>query len=259
MKNAMRGIHLLLGAMVCSVMMTGAGSAEPTRLAVSVFGKGSKFIGTSMGGAFVVVKDVRTGRILAEGKTEGTTGNTNKIMSAPRNGGVMSDENSARFIAAVDIDEPTYVEISAYGPLAQRQSANTIAITQWIFPGKHIIEGDGILLELPGFVVDVLSPPAHVRMGAAPQSVPIRANVTLMCGCPITPGGIWDANDYEIKAVIKRDGKQTGVLDLQYAGEPSQFSATYQAADPGAYEIIVYAFDSSTGNTGLDSTTFLVN
>lgn len=242
----------------CLALSLGVCSAEPTRVTVHVLSKGAKFVGTSMGGVSVVVREERTGRVLAEGKTAGDTGNTALIMNTPRNTGPISDGQSAGFTAVVNIEEPTYVEISAYGPLAQRQSANSVSITQWLLPGKDIVEGDAILLELPGFVVDILSPPAHANPGPAPQSIPIRANITMMCGCPITPGGLWDADKYEIKALIKKDGRPAGVRDLQYAGEPSQFATQYEATEPGVYEVTVYAFDKTNGNTGLDATTFSV-
>ncbi|MBI5117068.1 hypothetical protein HZA56_11395 [Candidatus Poribacteria bacterium] len=237
-----------------------AAVAVPTQVTVRVLSKGAKFVGTSMGGAFVVIKDMSTGEVLAKGRTEGSTGNTGSIMRTPRTAGepYLSDGDSAKFNATIDVDSPVYVEISAYGPGAQKQSANKVSITQWILPGKDIVVGDAILLELPGFVVDILSPPSHVMFGGVPQSVKIRANVTMMCGCPIEPEGLWDANTYEIKAMLKRDGKDAGTIEMKYAGEKSQFEAGYQVTEPGTYEVTVYAFDPSNGNTGLDKTTFMV-
>lgn len=238
-----------------------AAFAIPTQVTVRVISKGAKFVGTSMGGALVVIKDLSTGEILAKGRTEGSTGNTGLIMRTPRTAGepYLSDGDSAKFTAHMDIDAPIHVEISASGPSAQKQSTNKVSITQWILPGKDIVVGDAILLELPGFAVDILSPPSHVMLGEVPQSVKIRANVTMMCGCPIEPQGLWDANTYEIKTMLKKDGKDAGTIEMKYAGEKSQFEADYQVTEPGTYEVTVYAFDPSNGNTGLDKTTFMVN
>ena len=42
-------------------------AAEPTEITVRVLGKDSKFVGTSMGGARVILRDAETGEILAKG------------------------------------------------------------------------------------------------------------------------------------------------------------------------------------------------
>lgn len=72
------------------------------------------------------------------------------------------------------------------------------------------------------------------------------------------PGGLWDADRYEIKARILRDGRSVGEIPLRYAGTTSQFEGSIDASEPGTYEVQVYAFDPSNGNTGLDRTTFLL-
>ncbi|OAG27278.1 hypothetical protein [Thermodesulfatator autotrophicus] len=155
--------------------------AEPTRIVVRVKTKDAKFLGSSMGGALVTIKNVLTGEILAQGKTVGSTGNTKLIMKTPHQRGVpISDDKAAKFVAEIDIDEPTLIEVSAYGPLAQRQAANKVSATQWVVPGKHIDQGDAFMLELPGLVVDVLDPPAHIKLKGTPQQIALKANVTMM-------------------------------------------------------------------------------
>jgi hypothetical protein len=49
-----------------------------------------------------------------------------------------------------------------------------------VVPGKHITGGDAWMLELPGFVVDVLAPPTHVSLKGVPYTVTLKANVTMM-------------------------------------------------------------------------------
>ena len=248
---------LLFGLLFCSTCPTC--EAIPTTIVVRVKSKDAKFIGSSMGGALVKIKNKDTGEILAIGYTEGTTGNTKTIMSGPiSRGQTISDDASAKFTTTLNIEKPTFVEVSAYGPVAQRQSANSVSLTQWIVPGRHIMMGDALVLEIPGFVVDVLSPPTHLKLNGAPQVVPIRANVTMMCGCPIKPNGIWDANKFDITAILQKDGEKLEEIKLTYSGETSQFSASYTALDSGTYTVLVYAFDESNGNTGLDRTTFLI-
>ena len=233
--------------------------AVPTTIVVRVKSKDAKFIGSSMGGVLVKIKNNDTNETLAVGYTEGTTGDTKRIMNAPiTRGKTISDDKTAKFTTTLEIEEPVFVEISAYGPMAQRQSANRASITQWIIPGKHIVAGDAMVLEIPGFVVDILSPPAHLKFGGSPQNVNIKVNVTMMCGCPIKPNGIWDSNGFEITAILKKEGEKLKEIKLNYAGDSSQFSSSYTALEPGIYDVLVYAFDENNGNTGLDRTTFVI-
>jgi hypothetical protein len=171
---------------------------------------------------------------------------------------VLSTPDAAVWAATLDLDRPRRLKVTARGPGAQRQAQAEVSTTWWVIPGKHVTGGDGILLELPGFAVDVLSPANHSRPGSAPQTVEITANVTMMCGCPITPGGLWDAEKYEIRAVIHKDDEVVEMVPMEYAGTASRFRATWTAAEPGTYRVTVYAFDAANGNAGLDETVFLV-
>jgi hypothetical protein len=254
-RGRVAAIAVLCGVTLASMSAWGV----ETRVTVRVVSKDAKFVGSSMGGARVTIKDADTGELLARGVTAGSTGNTGLLMKEPLTRRTpRSDDNSAKFTATLDIDAPVRVEISADGPLAQRQAAGSASLTQWILPGKDIVAGDAILLELPGFVVDVLAPPAHIRAGAAPLEVPVRVNVTMMCGCPVEPGGLWDSDTFEIRAVVTRDGEAVVEVPLTFAGTTSQFECTVNADKPGTYDVTVYAFDASNGNTGLDRTTFIV-
>lgn len=236
-----------------------AAYAVPTQIEVRVISKGGKFVGTSMGGVQVTLTDADTGELLAKGVTQGTTGNTDIIMKdAHVRGEPVATDDAAVFAAEIDIDEPLRLSVEAFGPLTQRQAAVSASSTQWVVPGKHITGGDGWLLELPGLVVDVLDPPANVKLGEGPQVISLRANVTIMCGCPITPGGLWDADTFEVVALVKRDGEPVARVPLAYAGSPSQFAAEYTADESGSYEAIVYAYQASNGNTGVDRTTWIL-
>ncbi len=253
-KTIVVGVALALAALLAD-----PAAAVPTEVTVRILSKGAKFVGTSMGGVLVTIRDAETGELLARGTAEGSTGDTTRIMKeAHERGAILSTKGAAAFTATLDIATPRLIEVAAFGPLAQRQSANRISATQWIVPGKHVTGGDGLLLVLPGFVVDVLDPPAHLKLTGTPQRVTLRANVTMMCGCPIKPGGLWDADAYEVKALIKRNGASYGEIALAYAGSASQFAGELTLEEPGVYEAIVYAYDPANGNTGLDRVTFIV-
>jgi hypothetical protein len=247
---------LFVSALVLA--LCSAASGEPTRIDVRVISRGAKFVGTSMGGVAIALRDADTGALLAEGVTAGGTGDTARIMQVQqRHHDPVATDDAAVFRATLDLTGPRRIEARAFGPLAQRQAAASVSSTMWVVPGRHVTGGDGWRLELPGFAVDVLAPPAHQRVrGAGP--VPVRANVVMMCGCPIEPDGLWDASRYEVRAIVSRGGVELRELPLAYAGETSQFAAELGGLEPGAYEVLVYAHDPANGNTGLDRTTFLV-
>lgn len=230
--------------------------AQETKVMVRVKAKDAKFIGSSVGGAEVFIKEVESGKILANGITSGGTGNTDLIMKkSHERRKPLSDEETAGFLAKLNLEKPTFVEISAKSPANAKQAHNLSSTQVWVIPGKDIL-GDGIILEAPGFIVDILSPQRH-NIYPTNSSLEIKTNIVMMCGCPITPGGIWNADDYEVKAIIQKDGKKFKELKMDYSGKPNTFSSNLKA-EPGLYEITVYAYDSTTGNTGVDKTNIII-
>jgi hypothetical protein len=246
-------------AVLAVACLPGLAAAEPTHIEVRVLSRGAKFVGTSMGGAEIAIRDADTQELLAQGVTAGSTGDTAKIMQAT--GGrhaPVSTPDAAVFRTTLELEVPRRLEVSAVGPRAQGQAENRVSSTMWVVPGKHVTGGDGWILELPGFAVDVLEPPAHQRLRGAPATVAVRANVVLMCGCPVEPGGLWDADRYEINAVVLRNGAKLREVPMRYAGQTSQFAAELAGLEPGVYEVVVVAHDPANGNTGLDRTTFMI-
>jgi len=223
-----------------------------TRLTVHALAKDAKFIGTSMGGAKVIVRDADSGAILTEGLTSGSTGDTNLLMRQSRERYTsLSTPGTAKFVTSLPISEPKRIRIEVLAPYGKREAMSRVSTEIWLIPGKHI-EGDGIVLEVPGFVIDVLSPQTHASHSG---SVPIKANITMMCGCPTQDGGLWDSSEYEIRAIIKHNGSTTDQVNLSNTSE-STFETTYQPEFAGTYEVIVYAYHPKTGNTGVGKTTF---
>lgn len=252
----MRGLCLLM-----VVLLSTASLAEETRLVVRARARDGKFVGSSMGGAQVVVRDAQTGQVLASGATAGSTGNTQTLMKQPQaRGAALADEGSAKFTATVELAEPRLVTVEVTGPGAQRQAQVTSTTQLWLLPGKHI-EGDGLIVELPGFVVDVMTPQAHEfhkLTGGQKLTLPLRANLVLMCGCPTEPKGLWDSSRYQLEAQVKHNGKPLSSVPLKYAGKTSTYEAELPVQQKGAYEVTVTAFDPVTGNTGVDRTSFVV-
>jgi len=239
-------------------MLGAAAYAEPTEIVVRAISRDAKFIGDSMGGVRITLRDAQSGEVLAEGVTSGGTGDTKRLMETGKRREPLATPEAAGFSATIDIDQPRLVQVEAFGPLGQLQSAITVTSQQWILPGKHVREGNGWMVEMPGFVVDILDPAAASTLKLPNVEMKLRANVVMMCGCPTSPGGMWDASRFQITASIRRDGKALAELPLAFSGTTSQYELSLKPDTPGLYSVTVQAYDANTGNTGVDRTSFTV-
>ena len=243
-----------------------------TQIDVRVIAKDGKYLGNDIGGALVTIHDVQTGELLARGATDGGSGEANLMDVCLPRFAVLPVIDASVFTAKLDLDQPTLIRVTAYGPQAAQQSANTVSQTQWVYPGKNITggaKGGGFLLEIPGLVVQVLNPPTHFLPQTAPEHIEIRANVTMMCGCPIGVGHPpWHPAQFEVMAVINQGTTTVIEVPLEYDpdapyGAPSQFSGKWHvpantSSQPEIYEIVVFAFQQKTGNTGVDRVTVII-
>lgn len=226
--------------------------AEETAITVRVIARNAQYVGDLIDGAFVTITDAASGEVLAQGLTTGNAGNPIRTMRTKRKRGEsMASEGDAKFVATVDIDQPRYLQLTAYGPLDKRFIANRASATQWVVPGKHLNGGDGWVLELPGLLVAPNLAESTVPLSIAANGIGIDAEVMLMCGCPIKPGFYWDPRDYEVVAIVRRGETEVGRYPLSYAGTASDFATQITADLPGVYNITVYAYDSISGNTGV--------
>jgi hypothetical protein len=164
------------------MILTGISWAVPTTITVRAKSKDAKFIGSSMGGALVVIRDAETGEVLAQGLTTGGTGDTQRIMVEPlKRGMTVSDASTAKFEATLDISEPKFITIEVSGPMGHKQSIARSTTQVWIVPGRNI-EGDGVVVEVPGFSIDLLAPQAQetYKLSGKGITVPVRANIVMM-------------------------------------------------------------------------------
>jgi hypothetical protein len=207
----------------------------PTEIVVRVRARGAMFVTTDMG-VKVILSDADTGEVLAQGVTTGTVGGAQDMRAA--------------FRATLPLTGPRRLRVSATGPLSYPHATTEVTSTQWVVPGGHV-RGEGWVLEMPGFIVDLEAAPARVLVGDGPAAAPLRARVVMMCGCPTEPGGRWDADGYEIRAVLHRGATRIGEYPLTYAGEPSTYVGDVPLVRTGHYDLLVYAYDPETGNTGL--------
>jgi hypothetical protein len=247
-------------------------------ITIRVQASNGKFLGDDIGGAQVSIRDALTGKVLAEGMTRGDNGElrtswapgallTTVFMDGktPTAVWLLPGPKTAAFTASLDIVQPTVLEITAYGPLAGLQSAARVTTEQAIAPGQGIRD---VVFKLQGLVVQVMSPPTHAGLPGPQATVTIAANVTMMCGCPIStkpfahfPLPLWRPSEFEVVALVRVVGDRSYTkVPLAYVpGSTSHFSATFTAQQPGDYEATVVAYQASTGNAGLGRVAWTVH
>ena len=74
----------------------------------------------------------------------------------------------------------------------------------------------------------------------------------MLCGCPHTPGGLWDADRIRVAARIYDGDGMIQEAALRYAGEPNLFtgSLSLEGVGEGAH-LVVLAHDADRANFGM--------
>jgi hypothetical protein len=217
---------------------------------VRVVSHDAKIVGSGVGGARVVIRDARAGTVLAEGIQQGGTGDTRALVSDPvvRGEPIYDTPGAAVFAADLVLDQPRVLEFVAEGPLGYEHAMQRVSKTMLVVPGEDIL-GNGLLLELNGFIVELLEPSGDVVSG---RDLTVAARVRHMCGCTLEPGGLWDADRVQVRVRLYRGTSVESEVPLKYAGEPSVFSAVVPGAvlQPGL-RLVVLASDPSRANFGM--------
>lgn len=237
-----------LAAGVAALTIASLAHAEPTPVTVHVISQDGKYIGDSMGGAEIILRDVESGALLARGVTRGSTGNTTQIMETEGRSPLRATPDAAGFETTLDLSKPTLVRLEARGPLSHPASQLRVTAERWLIPGERLDAGNGWTIEMPGLVVALISDPGRPHAGSRLQ---ITAHVQLMCGCPITRGGIWNADDYEVSALVYRKGKLLTQTPLSFESDPGRFAGIIRLGTEGRSELIITAHNRKTGNSGL--------
>ncbi|MCW8193848.1 hypothetical protein F6455_03485 [Proteobacteria bacterium 005FR1] len=243
---------LLLLAMVA----TGASplvQAEKTELKVLVRSNDAKFIGSGVGGLNVTVANAQTGELLASGQIAGATGDTEALMKSGQTRGQSPvSEDAANFRAQFDLKRPTQVLVTATGPLNFEDGAQTITTTLWMVPGKDMVD-PGLVLHMPGLLTDL------EELNRNGRELSLTAEVTMMCGCPITKDGLWDSDNFTTVAQLYRGGELVKEAPLTFTGTTNQFAGSIQAPEAGDYQLVIYSWQQNTGNTGVYDRMVTVN
>ena len=230
---------------LCLTIAATPAVAEPVHVTVRAQSEDAKFIGDHTGGVDVTLRDAANGNVLAHGLIRGGTGDTARIMTQPQvRGAALTDAATAGYDAVIDIARPTLVEVEARGPLGFPAQAITVRSSRWIVPG-HSVTGDGWVLKFSGLLVT----PAAERKPDG--TINVLAVVTMLCGCPIAPGGLWDEGRFSVEAQALDHGKVIATARLAYAGAPSHFSGDLPAFAGHADTLRVVATEAAPVNAGL--------
>ncbi len=171
---------MVAGASVISVPPSFSAEKTTTKIIVRVTSKDAKVIGSGVGGAFVRIKNLETGEVLAQGKQSGGTGETDRIMIRPhRRGEILYETPDAAFFQAeIPLGKPTPVEIYTEAPLGYPHAIQKGSKTLTLIPGKHIL-GDGVIIELNGLIVNTISPSSKDNLKKGKEIV-VRVEVKML-------------------------------------------------------------------------------
>ena len=257
----MRSLLFTLSFLVITLIsFTPMASAEDTDIVITVKSRDAKFIGTEVGGAHVMIKNRLTGDVLADGTTFGHNGSTDTIMAdSTERKATLTNEGSARFHFSIEFWEPIPVTIYATAPMGQQQSTVTVAEDMLLLPGKDYASGNGIMLEIPGFSVNIAEPVPNTKLKHNPETpITIQANVMKLCGSKVEKGSPWDPEDYKVEAHIYKDSLYIASFDLPYADSPGIYGQNLKIPLPGTYRLMVTVFDEKTKESGMDMTTVIL-
>lgn len=241
MKTGTRLIAVIL------VLAAGTTHADDTELTIRARAVDAKFIGSGVGGIDVVISEADTGEVLDRGRITGGTGDTARLMTTPEERGMrLSTEDTAGYRAILDIEEPTRVAIRLRGPLDGGENVHEAEKTVWVLPGRHV-RGDGIVFDMPGLIVDG-------ELASTAEGSRLTANVMMLCGCPLSDGGLWDSNEFEVRARAMNGDALLDTLSLSFTGNTSEFA--WQGRLPeGTDRVVLWAHQTTTGNTGVATIT----
>lgn len=79
-----------------------------------------------------------------------------------------------------------------------------------------------------------------------------------MCGCVIQNDGIWNASNYDVDAIVRKEGVEITKVKLIKTTKDNIFEVKIPVKESGNYELIVTAFDNKAYNTGVNKINFVV-
>jgi hypothetical protein len=212
-------------------------------------------LGRDVGGARVTITDLETKQVLATGIQQGDAGDQNQIMRTPHlmEEPVYSARPAAAFTTALTLQRPTLVEVAAEGPLAYPASMRRAAKTVLLIPGQDLT-GDGIVLHLNGYIVQIEHPKAGEPL-IAKNDVALKASVRTLSGTLVRPHGDWDSRKIRIYGEVVIGERIVQRLQLFYSNDTKTFDSPFfvphDTEAPDGITLRVVVGDSAAGNFSL--------
>jgi hypothetical protein len=245
-----------------------------TNVLVRVQAKGGKFLGPDAGYSQVTLTDVGSETVLAQGIAQGGSGTllgafdsaaTRQQIVTPQFGtqttlwlSATPGQSTAGFSAAIELDAPTMVEFAAEALTDGVPNGHAVRQTMWLTPGADLTAEPGVVLVMPGLIVDILVPATQTLPGT---TLDVSAWVTMMCGCQIDPTLPWVPSEFQVTATVSQiGGAFTTTVPLTF-----QSASTFDTAEPitlpgpGNYQLTVNAVQAAEGNVGSEHMTFTVD
>jgi len=120
-------------------------------------------------------------------------------------------------------------------------------------PGRDVL-GEGVLIELLGFTVELQSPAVGASLVAGTPFT-VVVSVTMLCGCPTEPGGLWNADEIDVIVRVLDGGTEVAFQPLTFAGTRSTYGTELTVSHTGRLELQALALNDDTGNFGMASRT----
>jgi len=235
---------------------------KPTTILVRVVAHGAMVLGREVGGARVTITDLDSKQVLASGIQQGEAGDQNQIMRTPHlmEEPVYSARPAAVFTTTLALRRPTLVEVAAEGPLAYPDSIRRTAKTVLLIPGQDLT-GDGIVLHLNGYIVQIEYPKAGEPL-IAKEDVNLKATIRTLSGTSVRPHGDWDSRKIRIYGELLIGGRIVERLQLFYSNDTGTFDAPFfvplDKEAPDGITLRVVAADTAAGNFSLGETHYPV-
>jgi hypothetical protein len=166
-------------------------------------------------------------------------------------------DGQGELIVQLPISEPSLLEFqaTAFAPDPVYASA-----TMWVMPGMQLLADPGLVLTIAGLY-------ATVSASASNGTAYLSANVTMMCGCPITvqpsqtlppnTEPYWPSTEFTVTAQLRANGgAEVYVLQLTCTST-STFTGSLNVP-PGVYDVSVVAVQTNETNVGFARTTLTV-
>jgi hypothetical protein len=245
-----------------------------TPILIRVQAKCGKFLGPDAGYSQVTLRDAASGTVLAQGIASGSSGNLSSTFfpSATRSPVVTTQSTGAQslqwlsalpptippaagFLATLDLDAPTFVELTAESLTDGKPNGHAASQTMWITPGADLTAEPGVVLVIPGLIVNVLT------ADVSGTSLTVTAWVTMMCGCKIDTTLPWLPTEFAVTATVTgTDGAQVAQAPLAF-----QTTSTFGTSQPislpagaATYTLTIAAVQPAEANVGSASTSISV-